>query len=57
MKKLFVYIIIIVPIIFLWLHWGGIKSDGSTFTLLSAAVLFCTIATDKMSAKDKEEKK
>ena len=60
MKKLLVYTIILVPIFLVWLHWGGIKNDMGTFTLMMVATFICTVATDKMhekSAKAEEEKK
>lgn len=59
MKKILVYAIIIIPIILVWLHWGGIKNDSGTFTLMMVATFLCTVATDKMheSAEKKEEKK
>jgi hypothetical protein len=60
MKKLLVYAIILVPIFLVWLHWGGIKNDMGTFTLMMVAVFNCTVAADKMHekrAKAEEEKK
>ena len=59
MKKFIIYAIIIVPIIFVWLHWGGFKNDMGTFILMMAATFLCTVASDKMheSAEKKEEKK
>lgn len=58
MKKVLVYVVIILPIILVWLHWGGFKNDIGTLMLSMIAVLNCTIATDKMnpSAEDAEDK-
>lgn len=55
MKKILVYAIIIVPIILVWLHWGGFKNDMGTLILMLAATFLCTVATDKMhkSAENK----
>ena len=56
MKKILVYAIIVIPIILVWLHWGGIKNDIGTLTLMMAATFICTVATDKMEGSAEDDK-
>jgi hypothetical protein len=50
MKKVIIYAAALLPIILVWLHWGGFKNTFGTLILAVIAVFVCTFIGDRRRA-------